>query len=106
MHLSGALTKAQDLELDLNIYTCWKIELHQLVNGLCGEVLDVHQPGVRPLLKVLSRVLVHMWRPEDTVYPSPARNSRTSEHVCTFGERMTSARDPSVQEQGACLHVR
>lgn len=48
------------LELDLNVNTSWKVKLHQLINGLRCEVLDVYHPLMRPSLKVLSRVLVHM----------------------------------------------
>lgn len=29
------------LKLDLDVNTCWKVKLHQLIDGLRSEILDV-----------------------------------------------------------------
>lgn len=51
----------QSLELHFDIHPGWEVQLHELIDCLRCQVLNVHHPLVCPCLKVLPRVLVHMW---------------------------------------------
>lgn len=65
-------------ELDLHIHAGGKIELHEPVDGLRGQVLDVYQPLVGAQLKLLPGVLVHMGGAEHGVNALPANSGRIS----------------------------
>ena len=80
VHKCSYSVKAQ-LELDLHINPGRQVQLHELVNGLCCQVANVDQPRVRPCLKVLPGVLVHVGRSQHTVDASPEFTQQTSEEA-------------------------
>src|SRR4051794_36927054 len=53
------------LQLDLDVYTCWQVQLHQRVNGLVRWVDDIHQALVRTDFELVARSLVHVRRTQD-----------------------------------------
>ncbi len=69
-------SNSKQLELDFHVHAGRQVQLHELVDGLCCQVANVHQAGVRPRLKVLPRVLIYMRRPQHTVYAPPATTSK------------------------------
>ena len=73
VHFTALLTASQ---LHLDVHPCRQVQLHELVDGLRGEVGQVQEPLVRPRLKVLPRVLVHVRRAQDAVDASPAAARR------------------------------
>src|SRR5215207_5274738 len=52
-------------QLDLYVYACCEIELHQRVDRLRRGLHDVEQPLVRPHLELLARLLVDVRRAVD-----------------------------------------
>ena len=89
VHFTALLTASQ---LHLDVHPCRQVQLHELVDGLRGEVGQVQQPLVRPRLKVLPRVLVHVRRAQDAVDASPAAARRpqprpTAQALRRFGRR-------------------
>ena len=61
------------LKLDFNIHSCGEIELHQPIDCLGGQVLNVYQPLVGSELKLLTRILVDVRGAEHGVNASPAK---------------------------------
>lgn len=56
---SGALEQPS-IQLNLNIDTCWKLQLHEGIDGLVCRIDDIHEPFVRPDFVLIAGVLVDM----------------------------------------------
>ena len=48
------------VQLNLNIDTCWKLQLHEGIDGLVRRIDDIHKPFVRPDFVLIAGVLVDM----------------------------------------------
>ena len=48
------------VQLNLNIDTCWKLQLHEGIDGLVRRIDDIHEPFVRPDFVLIAGVLVDM----------------------------------------------
>src|SRR5687767_2897809 len=66
-----ALPRQSFSELDLNIDTGRKVELHQSIDGLRGRVDDVDQPFMGTHLELFTTLLVDMRRPIDSELLDP-----------------------------------
>jgi hypothetical protein len=55
----------RSLELDLDVDVSWEVQAHQRINGLWSRVDDVNETLVGTHLKVLTAVLVLVWRAND-----------------------------------------
>ena len=69
---AGRVRGAAASELDLDVDPGGEVELHELVDGLRRQVLDVYQPLVGADLKLLAGVLVDVGRPQHREDAPPA----------------------------------
>ena len=66
------MPQKSSLELDLYINASREIHLHEPINGLRRQVLDINQSLVSPNFKLLAGILVNVRGAEHSVNTSPA----------------------------------
>src|SRR5690554_717764 len=80
---SSFCSRSGFLELDLDVHTSSKIELHQRVHGLRRGIYDVEHTLVCPNFKLLAALLVDMRATEHGELLKPGRKGNRTEHLRT-----------------------